>query len=69
MIIFLVIYIIKSIFYKKKRRNRKILVSKSHKKYNEYCKKVEQLKLEGNELVEKNELKKAYNKYTEAINL
>ena len=69
MIIFLVIYIIKNLFSKKTRRKRKILVSKSDKKYNEYCKKVEQLKLEGNELVEKNELKKAYNKYTEAINL
>ena len=53
MIIFLVIYIIKNLFSKKTRRKRKILVSKSDKKYNEYCKKVEQLKLEGNELVEK----------------
>ena len=60
---------IKQIFFKRNRRKRKILISKSHKKYNEYLKKVEKLKIEGNELVEKNELKSAYNKYTEAINL
>ena len=60
---------IKQIFFKRNRRKRKILISKSHKKYNEYLKKVENLKIEGNELVEKNELKSAYNKYTEAINL
>jgi serine/threonine-protein phosphatase 5 len=61
--------LIKQIFFKRNRRKRKILISKSHKKYNEYLKKVEKLKIEGNELVEKNELKSAYNKYTEAINL
>ena len=60
---------IKQIFFKRNRRKRKILISKSHKKYNEYLKKVKKLKIEGNELVEKNELKSAYNKYTEAINL